>query len=151
VTSKALIVGFGNSLRGDDGLGQAAAAALAAAPPEGAVVLATHQLTPEIAQQLAAVELAVFVDAAAGAAAGSIAVEPVAPTGGGPGLDHHLDPPALLALSARLYGRAPAAFLVRVGAGSFELGAELSAPVRAALPAVVATVAGLVRTRRSGG
>lgn len=76
MASKAIIVGFGNTLRGDDGLGQAVAAVLAAAPPEGADVLACHQLTPELAEQLAAAALAVFVDAAAGAPAGSIAVEP---------------------------------------------------------------------------
>jgi hydrogenase maturation protease len=151
VTIKALVVGFGNPLRGDDGLGQIAAAMLAAAPPDGAEVRACHQLTPELAERLAGVDLAVFIDAAAGAVAGSIAVEPVEPAAARIGLDHHVDAGMLLTLAERLYGRAPAAFLVRVGAASFTLGAELSEPVRAALPAVLATVARLVRARLIAG
>lgn len=146
VTGKALIVGYGNPLRGDDGIGQAAARALAQTPAVcGAEVIECHQLLPELAESLAGVALAVFIDAAAGIPPGSIVVAPVqataAPTAG---LVHHVDPGTLLLLSTKLYGRAPRAFLVTVGAGSLALGEGFSEDVAAALPGVIAAVSQLV-------
>jgi hydrogenase maturation protease len=146
VTGKALIVGYGNPLRGDDGIGQAAAWAFAHdAAIAGAEAVGCHQLLPELAESLAAVDLAVFVDAAAGIQPGSVVITPVRGIAGpASGLVHHVDPGALLALSEKLYGRAPAAFLVTVGAGSLALGEGLTAAVAAALPKVIAAVRQLV-------
>jgi hydrogenase maturation protease len=63
-----LVVGYGNSLRGDDGVGWHAAGRLAADPRlAGARVLARHQLTPELAVDVAQASLVVLVDAVAGA------------------------------------------------------------------------------------
>ena len=146
MTGKALIVGYGNPLRGDDGVGQAAARAFAhEAAIAGAEAVGCHQLLPELAESLAAVDLAVFVDAAAGIQPGSVVVTPVqsAPALSS-GLVHHVDPGALLLLSQKLYGRSPEAFLVTVGASSLALGEGLSETVAAALPKVIATVRQLV-------
>jgi hydrogenase maturation protease len=146
VIRKALIIGYGNSLRGDDGIGRAAAEALVGGfPGDAAEVVSCHQLVPELAERLAAVTLAVFIDAASGMPAGSIAVSGLgdapAPASG---LVHHLDPASLLAMAGKLYGSSPAGFLVSVGAGSMAIGEPLSAAVAAALPEVVATVRRLV-------
>jgi hydrogenase maturation protease len=149
VIKKSLIVGYGNSLRGDDGVGQAAARALAHdAAIDGAEVVSCHQLMPELAESLAAVDLAVFIDAADGREPGSVVVNPVqSKTERSAGLVHHVEPGALLALSEKLYGRSPEAFLVTVGADSLALGEGLSEAVAAALPTVIATVRGLVLER----
>ncbi len=143
---KALIIGYGNPLRSDDGVGQAAARALAhEAAVDGAEVIGCHQLMPELAEGLAAVDLAVFVDAAAGLEPGDVVVKPVQSAAGpSAGLIHHVAPGALLALSEKLYGRSPEAFLVTVGAGSLALGEGLSEVVAAALPRVIAAVRQLV-------
>jgi hydrogenase maturation protease len=143
---RSLIVGFGNSLRGDDAIGEIAAQAFRGeAAIDGADVVICLQLTPELAEHLAAVDLVVFIDAAAGIQPGSIAITPLR---GAPalstGLGHHLNPEGLLFLSSSLYGRSPDAFLVAVGAGSLELGEGLSEPVAAALPAVITAVRQLV-------
>jgi hydrogenase maturation protease len=146
VISKVLIIGYGNSLRGDDGIGQAAARALAnEAAIDGADVVGCHQLTPELAERLASVDLVVFMDAEAGLEPGCVVMTQVQSGSAlSSGLVHHVDPAALLFLSRKLYGRAPKAFLVTVGAGSFELSESLSEPVAAALPEVIATVRRLV-------
>jgi hydrogenase maturation protease len=146
MTGKTLIVGYGNPLRGDDGVGQATARALAGhATLKNCEVVACHQLMPELAERLAAVDLVVFIDARAGAAPGSVAIARLhGVPAAAPGLVHHVDPAALLALAGRLYGRAPEAFLVSVGAGSLGLSENLSPSVAAALPEVVATVRRLV-------
>jgi hydrogenase maturation protease len=155
LAGRVLVIGWGNSLRGDDGLGWHAAALLAADPRlAGADVLARHQLTPELAEDVGRACLVVLVDAADGdEPAGSISVVGVEPSRAAmPAWTHHADPAALLALAGQLYGRVPPALQVRVGAASFEPGERLSPAVADALPRVVATVARLVADccRRSG-
>jgi hypothetical protein len=88
--------------------------------------------------------LVVFIDAAADLQPGAIVAEVVQAASLSSGLVHHVDPRMLLFMTAKLYGRTPDAFVVRVGAGSFELGEGLSAAVAGVLPDVVATVRQLV-------
>jgi hydrogenase maturation protease len=111
----------------------------------GADTVACHQLAPELAQRLAAVDLVVFVDASAAGRPGSVTVTAL-DSARGPltAISHHVDPGELLVMAARLFGRSPQAFLVAVGAGSLELGDGLSDAVAAALPHVIATVRHLV-------
>ncbi|HWD44373.1 MAG TPA: hydrogenase maturation protease, partial [Actinomycetota bacterium] len=104
-----LVVGYGSSLRGDDGIGWHVAVRLAAdSRLAGARVLARHQLTPELAVDVARASRVVLVDAVAGAAPGAIQVRPVRPRPPGPATwSHHLDPEALAGLAEALYGSAP--------------------------------------------
>jgi Ni,Fe-hydrogenase maturation factor len=97
--SGVLVVGYGNSLRGDDGAGWHAAARLAADPRlTGARVLARHQLTPELAAEVATASLVVLVDATTDAPPGSVLlgrVNPTPPTSPGsdlPRRDHPIPP-----------------------------------------------------------
>ncbi len=145
VTRKALVIGYGNTLRGDDAVGQVVARALAGeAAIEGAEVIACHQLTPELAERISIADLIVFIDAAADLQPGAVTVAMVQAAPLSSGLAHHVDPRTLLLMTAKLYGRTPDSFLVSIGVGSFELGEGLSAAVAAALPDVVATVRQLV-------
>ena len=146
MTAEVLIVGYGNTLRGDDGVGRVAAQALAeAAAIEGIDVVSCHQLLPELAEPIAAADLAIFIDAKVSLGPGEIAVtqvecEPAPPSG----LVHHMDPGTLLQMARKLYGRAPTAFLISVGAGSLALSEVLSPAVATALPEVIATARRLV-------
>ena len=75
-----LVVGYGNSLRGDDGIGWHAAGLLVTDPRlAGARVLAQHQLVPELAADISQASLVVLVDAAAEGHPGSLSVRPVRP------------------------------------------------------------------------
>jgi len=152
MTGNALIVGYGNPLRGDDGVGQAVARAFAEeAAIDGVDAIACHQLTPELAERFAAAALVVLIDAAAGPEAGAVSVIPLLPAPAPSStLGHHVEPSQLLHMAQRLYGRSPEAYLVTVGAGSLELGEGLSAPVMAALPEVIATVRRLALERSPG-
>lgn len=139
---KALIIGYGNPLRSDDGVGQAVADALVREPTlQGAEIIACHQLTPELAVDLAAVACAVFIDVEAGPPAGDISITRLSPDPTpSPSMAHHIDPRYLLHLARTLYGRSPEASLVTIGAGSLDLGEDLSEPVATALPQVIAAV-----------
>ncbi len=152
MTRNALIIGYGNPLRGDDGVGQAVAQAFADdAAIDGIDALACHQLTPELAERFAAAARVVLVDAAAGCEAGGVSVIPLQPAPAPAStLGHHVEPSQLLHLAQSLYGRSPEAYLVTVGAGSLQLGEGLSAPVMAALPEVIATVRRLALKRTAG-
>ena len=78
MTRQALVIGYGNTLRGDDAVGQVVARALAGeAAIEGVEVIACHQLMPELAECIDAADLVVFIDAAADLQPGTIVAEAV--------------------------------------------------------------------------
>ena len=62
--SEALVIGYGNELRGDDAAGPRVAAAVEQWQLPGVRVLILHQLTPELADPIASSGLVIFVDAA---------------------------------------------------------------------------------------
>lgn len=129
MTGGVLVIGYGNPLRGDDGIGPAVAAEVAALNLPGVRVMVVHQLTPELAADLAEVRLAVFVDAAAGG-------EPVAavrlePSSDGDVMTHAADPRGLLALAQAVFGRSPEAWLVTAAGADFGFGDALSPAGRA--------------------
>ena len=144
-----LVIGYGNTLRTDDGLGWYAAERLASDPRlEGATVIGRHQLTPELALDVGRADLVVFVDASHGPAPGTIAIDSVAPAGhSAAAWSHQLTPSTLVALARELYGRAPEVILVRVGVASLDHGDQLSPALEAAMPAIVDAVATLVAER----
>lgn len=135
-----LIIGYGNTLRGDDGLGVRAVEALAEENlPENIETLACPQLRPELAERLSRCERAVFIDAAAPLPApanfpGLIRVMGMDEwTTASRGSGHSLDVSGLLELTGLLYGRKPEAWLCTVEAASFDLSEQLSPQVQAAL------------------
>ena len=151
---KIIILGYGNSLRQDDGFGVYAAQALASASLPGDVEIITcQQLSPELSVALAQVEHAIFIDAALGSAddqPGQIRTRELRPCATLPGgITHHFAPEMLLALAESLYGHAPHATLFGVTAASFELGEGLSPELARVLPILVEQVRGYIRTIES--
>jgi hydrogenase maturation protease len=135
---RCLLLACGNSLRGDDGAGPwlAAWAAKRFSSAAGLRVVVRLQWAPELAQDLAQAESAIFVDASTLAAPGVAQLHPVAPCADSPALTaHHLDAPELLALARQLYDSIPGnAWLLTIGIGSTELGETFSAAVQQGLP-----------------
>jgi hydrogenase maturation protease len=144
------VVGYGNALRTDDGLGWHAADRLANDPRlAGVDVLQRHQLTPELALDISAAALVVLVDASHGLPPGTFTVTQVErASDAATTWSHHLSPPSLVALAHELYGRAADVFLVSCGVESFEMGDRLSPAVEAALPQVVDAVVELIAATR---
>lgn len=144
-----LVIGYGNTLRGDDAVGPLLAERLRQeVDSRRVVVLTCQQLTPELAGDLAGCGRAVFIDASREAAAGEIRCRPLTP---GPGqsasLVHFLGSEQLLALARLVYGRAPAAYLVSVGGLRFDFGdRQLSPPVAAAVEPALERIRELIGT-----
>jgi hydrogenase maturation protease len=146
-----LVVGYGNPLRSDDGVGWHAAELLATDPRlTGARVLAHHQLVPELALDISRASLVVLVDAAADGDPGAVSVRRVQPRRPAPAAwSHRLAPESLAGLAKDLYGAVPPIVLVSVAAGSFAGGDRLSGALERALPEVVEVVADVVRGQRA--
>lgn len=147
---RVLIVGFGNPLRSDDGLGWHAAQELsqAVSAPEVKVIRA-HQLTPELAEEASRVELVLFIDAQDGGPPGEIGCEAIhldEPPSQPSMHSHDIRPGTILQLARELYGFSPRAYLLTVAGERFEDGDSLSNPVRSALPKLIAQVKRLIST-----
>lgn len=159
---RVLVIGFGNTLRRDDGAGVVAARLLAAdarLAADDVVVREAYQLLPEMALDLGEATLAVFVDADARGLPGSVEIRQIDPLSaartdadarGEPGASsHHVGAGELVALAAELTGHAPRAVAIGIGVADLELGEGLSPAVEAALPRVVEIVARLVAEHRA--
>jgi hydrogenase maturation protease len=150
-----LVIGYGNALRSDDAVGLRVAYLLADDPRlAGVEVVASHQLTPELALDMSRASLVILIDASVEDPPGAISVRPVTAADAeaadhGPGaMSHHVAADVLLAVARDLYGAAPGAFVVSVGTANMEVGEKLSPFVAAALPAIVDAVANLVEAHR---
>jgi hydrogenase maturation protease len=141
-----LVVGYGNPLRSDDGIGWHAAGLLATDPRlDGARVLARHQLVPELAADVSRASLVVLVDAAAEGDPGSVAVRRIGSPPPTPiTWSHHLTPDTLAGLADALYGAVPPIVLVSVAAGSFAGSDRLSGDLERVLPEIVDAIADVV-------
>jgi hydrogenase maturation protease len=141
-----LVIGYGNPLRGDDGAGWHAAASLTSDPRlAGAVILARHQLAPEVAEDVAYARLVVLVDACGNDAPGTVSVRRVEPGDlHTPAWSHHLDPATLISLAETLYGTSPPMFLITITGAFFGYRDQLSPPVSRALPKIADTINSLL-------
>lgn len=135
-----LVIGYGNPLRGDDGVGRVVLEHLRrAAPSDRVEYLTCHQLTIELVEPIRRAGLVLLIDAAAGDPPGVTACQIVTPEQeSAPTLLHYMTPGSLLAGAAALYGAAPPTLLWTLTGASFEYGEGLSDPVQQAIPALVA-------------
>ena len=149
-----LLIGYGNTLRRDDGAGQVLARMIADRGERNDLRLITvHQLVPELAWELAApgVAAAVFMDAAACPFPGAVSVSPLrvdvladephpAPVFG-----HHFSPCHLLAYAGLLGDVRFPSWLVTIPARDFGLGEGLSRATASLLPPLAGEVLHLLR------
>jgi hydrogenase maturation protease len=110
---RPLIIGYGNRLREDDGVGVRAAGLIGELLP-GAEVVETLQLTPELVCKIAEASVVIFLDAAVDQLPGSVVSRELAPEPAA-AWSHHLSPSQLLGLAEQLTGVVPPAFLVSAG------------------------------------
>jgi len=130
-----LVIGYGNPVRADDGVGPYLAQALQKERPD-CRFLTPHQLTPELAEDLARADVAIFIDAEWEGTPGEVKSYEVtpAPKREAASFSHQMDPELLVTTAEILYGRAPAAFVVSVTGGDFGFTDGFSPEVERAIP-----------------
>lgn len=135
----ALIIGYGNPLRGDDGLGWEVAGRLAACVPDRSVsIMTVQQLTPELSEPIHDADLVIFIDASSEGNPGAWKCDSVEPAFTNvPALGHHGDVAGLLAYTKGVFLSCPKALIVSVTAETFDCHDALSRQVESVLPAVV--------------
>ena len=143
MNTRLLVIGYGNELRRDDGVGPRAARAVAAWQLPGVEGVAAHQLTPELAARIGEAERVVFVDAGQDDV---VQTQPINPGRNAPLLAHTGEPRDLLALAEALYGRCPEAWLVTVPAPELGFGEGLSAAAEHGLAEALRQIRALAAT-----
>jgi hydrogenase maturation protease len=121
-----LIIGYGNTLRRDDGVGAKVADAVAALHLPGVESMACAQLTPELAEPISRARLVVFVDAALDAPR-EVQLRRLMPADTSQLMAHAADPRTMLALARDVFGHAPAAWWLTIPIEDTGFGESLSA------------------------
>ncbi|MDI6803046.1 MAG: hydrogenase maturation protease [Bacteroidota bacterium] len=126
---KTLVIGYGNTLRGDDGAGIVAVGLLKNIYPQFQF-LTLHQLTPELIQTISNYEAVYFIDA-------SIEVSVITQVKLQPEISteilntHFVSPQNILNACLHLYGRVPdVIILFHIPAYEFDVSEELSISVQ---------------------
>ncbi len=132
-----LIIGIGNPLRSDDGLGWIVAEQLVQDGDLGDNIHMVHQLTPELVQWIAAADLVVMIDASHEGEPGTVNMRPVS-LSAQPGAigTHYTTPEELATLTAGIYGHCPPVIVVSMTGADFSVGEQLSALIVQKLPSV---------------
>lgn len=152
--ARNLLIGIGNPLRGDDGVGRLLAEEWEAVVDDKVVVddkavdaalrvRSVHQLTPELVADLAGVDRVLFIDAWLSPAAAAAPVlqrlpasAPSSVACGEAALNsHHLTAAQLLALARSLWHAEPEAAMLRIPATEIAHGTRLSVAMELQLPA----------------
>ena len=120
-----LVIGYGNTLRRDDGVGPKVAEAVAALALPGVRALACPLLTPELAEAVSQAGMVVFVDAAVDAPR-EVQMRKLAPAESSQIMAHAASPATLLALARDVFGHAPEAWWLTIPVEELGIGEELS-------------------------
>ncbi len=120
---RTLLVGCGSPLREDDALGPALVELASRQGLNGLTTKVVHQLTPELALDIAGSERVIFADASLHR---EMLVDRIQPDPGAAAESHLFTPGALLALADTLYNSQPEAWIIAIPGHSFELRQGLS-------------------------
>ncbi|MEM7761994.1 MAG: hydrogenase maturation protease [Cyanobacteria bacterium P01_A01_bin.40] len=143
----SLIIGYGSSLRGDDGIGLEVAQIISEWKLLEVRSLYQHQLTPELAAELALVDLAIFIDACQSIDKNTVEVHPIKPSSSIEFRSHFGDPRILLSLTKALFNRCPQAWWILVPGSDFELKDCLSPLAKQGIKEAVKQVKNLLAER----
>lgn len=141
-----LVIGYGNTLRSDDGIGPRVVEAVEEFELPGVRTLVRVLLTPELAEPISQARRVIFVDAAVGPSS-EIQLRSLSPAASSQVMAHAAAPSTLLALARDVFGSAPEAWLLTIPAENLEIGEELSAKARRGFARAVQTITELVRRR----
>ncbi len=144
--SQILIIGVGNSLRGDDGAGPAVVKALSKTLVDPRVRLMTiHQPLPELAEVMQAAHAVILVDAHAAEYSRGAAWRPMEPAPSEVMNMHCLTPEAVVQLARMLFGFTGAAYACEIAGERFELEESLSPLAQQAIAEAIHQITTQVR------
>ena len=144
---KSLVIGYGNTLRSDDGVGVWVADRIAALHLPGVDVKTCHQLFPELAADILPYDTVIMVDASADGEPMSVRKSFLLPAHL-PSSNHIISPEMLHQLACEMYGAAVDMHVFTVRGESFEFGSILSPGVEEQATKAVDLITALLRQIR---
>ncbi len=145
--SGILVIGYGNTLRGDDGVGPKVAEAVEELRLPDVEALACAQLAPELADPISRARLVVFVDAAVDAPL-KVQLRKLVPAESSQLMAHAADPGTMLALARDVFGHAPEAWWLTIPAATLEFREGLSPLAQRGLKEAVRKIQQLCQFKR---
>ena len=127
--AELLVIGYGNTLRHDDGVGPRVAEAIEGLNLPGVRTLVCQQLSPEHAEPVARARRVIFVDAAVDKM-DCVDFRKLVPGETSQLMAHAADPRTMLALARDVFGHAPEAWWLTIPVENIEIGEKLSPSVR---------------------
>ncbi len=134
--AQVLVIGYGNTLRGDDGVGPRVAEVIGNLRLPGVHTLICPLLTPELADPISRAGKVVFVDAAVDAPE-QVQWRQLEPKETSQIMAHAADPRTMLALARDVFGRVPQAWWLTIPAVNLGFSGEFSAAVQRDLKVAV--------------
>ena len=148
-----LVIGYGNTLRSDDGAGQILARKIAQWELPGVRSLAVHQLTPELAEIIAQADAVIFIDAIVtnlenpvSVQIKSVQIKKLEAEDQKTSFGHTCDPRSLLSFTQLLYGKVITAYWVLIPAVNFNFGEQLSSLTQRGIDNALKQVKRLIAT-----
>ncbi|MDB9313423.1 hydrogenase maturation protease [Spirulina sp. CS-785/01] len=135
-----LVIGYGNTLRSDDGAGQAVAERVDRWQTPEVDSLSVHQLTPELADTIAQSQTVIFVDVQRSEENTSLQCYAIEPNPSKTSLAHSTSPQALLSLTQHLYNATPNAYWLLIPAVNFDFGETFSPTTQQGIQEAVETI-----------
>lgn len=129
IETEVLVIGYGNTLRGDDGVGPRVAEAVGNLRLPGVRTLICPLLTPELADPISRAEKVIFVDAAVDVSPG-VQWRKLRPYVSSQIMAHAADPRTMLALARDVFGHAPEAWWLTIPAVDLGFHEEFSPAVQ---------------------
>lgn len=148
---KYLVIGYGNTLRSDDGAGFWVAEKVGEWNLENVRSLSVHQLTPELAEDIANADTVIFVDAlpVSDEILEKVKIEVLKPEKITDSFAHNYNPRSLLFLTQAIYGKTPVAYWILIPAVNWEFSENLSAITEAGVNVALEKIQQLVNQHLS--
>jgi len=124
--SRAIVIGYGNPSRQDDGVGHYVADKIEQLANDRIDALICHQLGIELVETIKDYDTVIFVDAHAGERSTNLEITSIEPVYSASAFTHFVKPNSLIALTENLYKKRPDAFLVSISGHNFDFGTEFS-------------------------
>ena len=135
---RALVIGFGSEIRGDDAFGPYIGYQLEDLVHKDVDVETCQGLTPDIALTISEKDLVIFVDCAVGDTPGTVKHQLVEPSSDKSlSMVHFLSPQSLLTWCGSLYGKLPETHIFTVTGECYEIIDDFTPMVKQAIPKVI--------------
>ncbi len=139
-----LVIGYGNTLRGDDGVGPLVADAVEKLNLPGVRTLVCQQLSPEHADPVSRAHTVVLVDAAVDAPR-EVQLRKIEPNESAQLMAHAADPRTMLALARDVFGHAPQAWWLTIPAVKLDFSETLTPETQRGFAEAVEKIQALCR------